>query len=844
MTKKSLILASIIAATMMAACDDDSSKSEEYITGGSVRCSGNVSEQFVNGSWKAVVDCAADGRTCSEGVCVTGTYSCDEATYKTSCDNDTDPTTSVAESTSNNYLRYCSNGEIKYTDCSLRGTGGYCQSGACVSTSAPSCEDGAYRCSADGEHQQCSNGSWKSDPCGKGERCSAGACIADTSSNACDTEGANRCVGKAYQTCSNSVWETTKTCSASQTCSDTEGCVDKGQTSAGGCKADGSDCANGYGDTYEMDLSAISVGCGTVDGINYDDYCAEEDSLCLAEDGEPSMCVASCTKEGETSAECNVYQDGDYYDMYKCMKIGGTLVDVNYAYKECKGTSGGGSGNSNWYVCNDEDCSLSDGSTMKCGAACASAYGSSYSAWCTDTEVTCSESQPGGGSGGGSGSASCDYYDATNEYYDEAGTMTYGDVCKEQAGYDHTLCLADGTCYCVDREPSADSTCDPGETAWSQGDNVLCLVVGDDIECLFGGGSGGGSTTAGGCNAAGTDCANGRGEYTEDDPSYYSVGCGVVDGVNYDDYCAQRGKLCLAEDGEPSLCADECTKQGEESLECNSYTDGDFLDEFTCTKIDNKLIKFNTGYYECLGGSGSGGGSSAATCNSATYQESCKGNVVDYCSQGEITQIDCTEDVGDEYSCLMVNGVADCYSDAERCTKAGDTKTVCTTSMWYGTVTYDYECAKASDGKLYWSMVDAALCDDGDGYCADASTCKAAETCGANYTGKCDGQIAYTCEGGKVATLDCEEEAAYYEDDSACHVVGGVAGCYSSDMTCSKEGESSKACSDLWGLFFYVEEATCSKGDDGKLYTVSSFHYCANACNSAGTDCDAAGYDD
>ena len=92
--------------------------------------------------------------------------------------------------------------------------------------------------------------------------------------------------------------------------------------------------------------------------------------------------------------------------------------------------------------------------------------------------------------------------------------------------------------------------------------------------------------------------------------------------------------------------------------------------------------------------------------------------------------------------------------------------------------------------------------------------------------------------------MDCQQYADQYETDYACHIVDGIAGCYSSNEACTEEGAKTQECVDFFGVLYYVEISTCAKDEKGNLFNVTTEKYCANACNAEGTDCDENGYDE
>jgi hypothetical protein len=241
--------------------------------------------------------------------------------------------------------------------------------------------------------------------------CSAGACVpADPcvpNDKRCYYDKAND--SNIVQTCtSNRVWETSAVCS--------------GTTSA---------CSNG-----------TCVEPGSESNPSDDYYVCTSDI---------------CTEEGDTCGELCV---GEGYDnMAWC--------DDEYVY--CEDPSNGNAGGGSDYVnCSNEECTLSDGSTMLCGEACVEMAGAGNEAWCTaDGSVACAPTNPGGSGGGNSGSG--DYYDCSDEVCTKEGDSCL-EACQD-AGYstDKAWC-DDEYVYCAD--PSGSGGGNSGGGGSSNGPSV------------------------------------------------------------------------------------------------------------------------------------------------------------------------------------------------------------------------------------------------------------------------------------------------------------------------------------------------------------------------------------
>jgi hypothetical protein len=409
--KKILVMAAMIAA-VCTACSE--SKDCAKLNGtercdlstdhGSMVCDSNIRYMNQNGNYVAY-PCDPGYACISGGVC-TRMPECVDSAVPMSC--------------SGNTLVYCSGGMMRYEAC---GDHTVCNvdtatgKGACVvKTGGDSCVAGSERCDINGMHQVCSDTgvgvlAWVNSPCGAGMTCSAGACVlADPcvpSDKRCYYDKAND--SNIVQTCtSNRVWETSAVCS--------------GTTSA---------CSNG-----------TCVEPGSESNPSDDYYVCTSDI---------------CTEEGDTCGELCV---GEGYDnMAWC--------DDEYVY--CEDPSNGNAGGGSDYVnCSNEECTLSDGSTMLCGEACVGMAGAGNEAWCTaDGSVACAPTNPGGSGGGNSGSG--DYYDCSDEVCTKEGDSCL-EACQD-AGYstDKAWC-DDEYVYCAD--PSGSGGGNSGGGGSSNGPSV------------------------------------------------------------------------------------------------------------------------------------------------------------------------------------------------------------------------------------------------------------------------------------------------------------------------------------------------------------------------------------
>ncbi len=275
------------------------------------------------------------------------------------------------------------------------------------------------------------------------------------------------CTAKGYDTCAqyDGDCDTYLGTNGNIACCDGEEvyCYNKnGSTGGNTGSSDYYECNNA---TCEMsDGSSVACGsaCKSAYGSNYSAWCSDADSSVTCSTSQPG----SGSTGGNTSSN-------DYYECNSetCQMSDGSSVACGSACKSAygsnysawcsaddnnvtcsasqpgSGSTGGNTGSSDYYQCNSETCQMSDGSSMACGNACKSAYGSNYSAWCSDSEdsVKCSVSQPSGSGSTGGNTGSSDYYQCNSEtcQMSDGSSMACGNACKSAYGSNYSAWCSD-----------------------------------------------------------------------------------------------------------------------------------------------------------------------------------------------------------------------------------------------------------------------------------------------------------------------------------------------------------------------------------------------------------------
>ena len=190
-----------------------------------------------------------------------------------------------------------------------------------------------------------------------------------------------------------------------------------------------------------------------------------------------------------------------------------------------------------------------------------------------------------------------------------------------------------------------------------------------------------------------------------------------------------------------------------------------------------------------------------------------------------------------EQQCTVIDGVADCRS---LCATVGEKMTKCDQGTMTGSYTLEYNCEKATDGKLYWKRDDKTekacesgqSCDAGHTKCVDAQTCEYQKT-----EASCQNNTAVTCiASGTIQSADCTSHGK-----TCVRTSSTVAECVDKELaSCSKAGETKKVCGVGETTMTDVSTTyTCKKDADGNLrYLDGTNELCGNAgCEASTGEC-------
>ena len=187
--------------------------------------------------------------------------------------------------------------------------------------------------------------------------------------------------------------------------------------------------------------------------------------------------------------------------------------------------------------------------------------------------------------------------------------------------------------------------------------------------------------------------------------------------VNTD--CSAKGQTCVQTTSKMAMCVDydmSCTELGSKKYKCginNEIEQKPISTVYTC-KTDTNGGKYyldgvneQCGNYGCDTSTGKCvviDAEEGASCNPSDYDGHCNGSKAIYCSTSKnaVVALECDDPNDPGYVCLTASTSAngkyvDCFSAKEKCTEEGANKE---TKNTYGK--YTFECARASDGNLYW----------------------------------------------------------------------------------------------------------------------------------------------
>jgi hypothetical protein len=337
----------------------------------------------------------------------------------------------------------------------------------------------------------------------------------------------------------------------------------------------GDSCADHCGvEACCVDLDTGSIDCGCQGGGGSQDAYSVCDGDCSTMPGSTAICDPEgyyqcskpCTTEGSKTTLCDDLNGKGKWGSYPAVC---TAVGSEYYYlktgdaTQCNGTCNadntacdeGGevppvNGDDTFFDCSDM---TSGGKTL--GALCAADDSTTTKALCVACNersyfcATPAQAQQAIGQSAfdvmhkdlcesGSGDV-CDVFDCSDL---TNNGKTAKQICAEK-GNDSALCGIDSddptslALYCADRSTANDSECADGETAYSSGGQIICLIVGEDQACLSGG--------SGDYEVCNGDCSTMPGSTAICDPEGYY----------------QCSKPCTTEGSETTLC-DDMTGEG------------------------------------------------------------------------------------------------------------------------------------------------------------------------------------------------------------------------------------------------------------------------------------------
>ena len=534
----------------------------------------------------------------------------------------------------------------------------------------------------------------------------------------------------------------------------------------------------------ETDCTSFDKVCGYDEGFDWFD-CVDGESPCAPDcagkaDGEPDGCGGACGGDGPAEGCGELGYEGECEgDTLKyCSGSSVVVVDCASQAKSC-----GFDATFEWYDCLDAggpctpDCTgKAAGEADGCGGVCA---GQGDACGDIDSKGLCDGNTLKYCAGGALKTFDC---------------ATYDKVCGYDVTFDWFDCVDDtGPCTpdCAGKAAGDPDGCGGscgGGPVEGCGDidskgkcegNVLSYCAGDTVKTVDCG------TLAKVCDYdAGYDwydCVDGDAPCT---PDCAGKVAGEADGC---------GGLCSG-DGPPSGCGD-ITFQGVCEGNTLSYCQGDALQVVDCAS-DGKVCGYDEAndWYECI----EGDGPPPSGCDGLDSKGKCEGEVLSYCSGGEVKTFDCTEysktcgydETFDWYDCLDSGACTpDCLGKGEgeddgcggTCAggAGGDCGDVTQVGQCEGdTLTYcsagsikTFDCTTYGKTCGYDDAFDWYDCVEGDGPCTPDCAGKAAgdpDGCGGacagggggecgdvNEKGQCAGDVLSYCSAGALKTFDC-----------------------------------------------------------------------------------------
>ena len=308
-----------------------------------------------------------------------------------------------------------------------------------------------------------------------------------------------------------------------------------------------------------------------------------------------------------------------------------------------------------------------------------------------------------------------------------------------------------------------------------------------------------------------------------------------------DDAVGEGTDTCVAIDGTNKACADYCDAVG-------PITKCEWDDDYSvyttwikeCVDMgDGKNAVISRGYEDCAGGCSEDGTRCLTDeelktwCDSKTYEESCDGDVVRYCSGNTIKEIDCK---AQNAVCVLDDGYADCYPDIA--CEVGDTTLLCSTDSDSGaSYALLYTCAEFSDGSKHYTP------DNGTGYvtyarcngaCTDGTGCEGMVSTGGNVGDLCMAELyEESCNDDGISGLYCKEDIDWStwdyvysvekftcSGDKKCAVDpdDGVADCHDSCKEGDGDANLCYTSTSSYGTSYYSIKSVCKKAVDDNYY--------------------------
>ena len=233
------------------------------------------------------------------------------------------------------------------------------------------------------------------------------------------------------------------------------------------------------------------------------------------------------------------------------------------------------------------------------------------------------------------------------------------------------------------------------------------------------------------------------------------------------------------------------------------------------------------------------GGKLGDNCDANTYVEGCNGQVVQYCYEGKVDEVDCSASAG--VSCHVLsqdgNAYADCFDDSMKCNNPGEKGVeMCYTYGYYGDITFTHNCYAATDGGAYYTIdwdADYEMCD---GSCnTEGTACGEGtvvtgdyEICGSDCTLQSTGQSCTDyCKSKNSSSICVLDSEGYIECSDPC--------------TADTVGSIKNHCEDYtsYDYGYILFDLVCTQVGSSYAYITNFDNYdtCPNGCNADNSGC-------